>query len=68
MQQRYSGIFSICATCVHWTGARVPDPLGRLVIVPSSQTQGRCSGGGFNQLNVLASASCATYMKWGALR
>jgi hypothetical protein len=64
--QTFSSSFRNCATCGKWGGQRGADMLRSNVQVQPG-TQGRCLGGGFNNMNTQASASCPQYVKWAGL-
>ena len=65
--QLHAASFRNCATCARWGGQREFEPFGTGVRVPLN-AQGACLGGTFNGQRTGAGTSCATYVKWQALR
>lgn len=58
----------VCATCDRWGGQRdtySTDPYGYIVVTRNEY--GKCQGGGFNDMQTAAGATCPQHVKWTAL-
>lgn len=59
----------MCASCDLWGGARkanLPYPAVFITVEPNEK--GICMGGGFNNMDMNAIATCSSWKKWGVLR
>lgn len=65
----FSNTQKLCGTCARWTGPRDPGRISPAMFVQVPENaKGKCMGGGFNQLQMLALQSCSQYLKWPVLR
>lgn len=65
--QTFGANYRNCATCGRWAGQRSTDTFGSMVqTMPNAQ--GKCQGGGFNNIQTVAGSTCPQYVKWPALR
>lgn len=59
----------MCVTCDLWGGVRQAKPPYPAVFVYfESSTRGKCMGGGFQNTDVIAMATCSKWRKWGPLK
>lgn len=69
MSTTLSNLNTQCATCDLWGGARKANlPFPSIFITVEPNEKGLCMGGGFNNLQMVAIATCGSWKKWGVLK
>lgn len=69
MSTTLSNLNKQCATCDLWGGSRKANlPFPSVFITVESNEKGLCMGGGFNNMQMVAVATCGSWKKWGVLK